>query len=114
MPTGGAAFTKGGELLSKYVIHSVGPVYDDYNPRIAERLLLSTLVSTLEMAKYLKCESVSIPAISSGIFGFPKDRCADIMLETSLKWVKKGPGSIKNIRFCNFDAPTVIEFKKGF
>lgn len=114
MPDGGSAYTSGGKLPCKYVIHTVGPIYHNYNDsKDAHAALQSALVSTLEMAKYLKCESVSIPAISSGIFGFPKDKCADIMIENSLKWVNREPGTVKNIRFCNFDAPTVKEFYKA-
>ena len=44
----------------------------------------SCIVNTLEMAKHLKVKKVSLPAISSGIFGFPKDLCAKIMIEKSV------------------------------
>ena len=64
------------------------------------------------MANYLDCKSVSVPAISSGIFGFPKDRCAQLMLENSIKWAVLRPGSVCKIYFCNFDAPTVSIFTK--
>ena len=113
MPTGGSGYTCAGELPSKYVVHTVGPVYHMHEPHEAEALLQSALVSTLEMAKYLGAESVSIPAISSGIFGFPKDKCAEIMLVNSIKWAARGAGSVQKIRMCNFDAPTVVVFQKA-
>ena len=102
-------------MKAKHVIHTVGPMYAYHSPREAEALLQSALVSTLEMARYLDCESVSIPAISSGIFGFPKDKCADIMIVNSINWASRLPdgltGTVKEIRLCNFDEPTVSIFK---
>lgn len=64
------------------------------------------------MALSLKLTSISIPAISSGIFGFPKDRCAELMLTTALKWSAiNSDKSLVSIRMCNFDSQTVKEFK---
>ena len=90
-------------------------MYAQHSKKEAEALLQSAVVSTLEMARYLDCESVSIPAISSGIFGFPKDKCAEIMIVTSIKWASRLPdgltGSVQEIRLCNFDSPTVVTFQ---
>lgn len=86
--TGASCHTKaGGKLECDYVIHTVGPVYNNYSPEDAAKLLQSAIINSFEEAhKIDKVESISIPAISSGIFGFPKDKCALIMLETSIKW----------------------------
>ena len=59
----------------------------------------------------MKIEVVSIPAISSGIFRFPKDKCAEIMIKYTIAWFKNGDcGSVKTIRFCNFDIVTTLVF----
>lgn len=57
-----------------------------------------------------KINSISFPAISSGIFGFPKDKCAMIMIETAYEFIDKNEGKIKEIRLTNFDKITVDYF----
>lgn len=79
VPVGGAGWTEAGDMPSKFVIHAVGPVYNHYEPEVSELLLTSCLINILEHAKELEARSVSIPAISSGIFGFPVNRCAAIL-----------------------------------
>lgn len=75
--TGTCGFTSGGNLKCKYVIHAVGPIWNDrIGPQANVDLLASAVMNTLIMAEKLECKSVSIPAISSGIFGFPKPLCA--------------------------------------
>jgi len=53
---------------------------------MSKDLLASCVVNSLEMAKLLEVPSISIPSISSGIFGFPKELCADIMIKFSIRW----------------------------
>ena len=76
---GNCAPTKAGKLKSKYVIHAVGPMWSNSFSKAANVLLLhSAVYNTLAVANQLECKSVSIPAISSGIFGFPKPLCAKV------------------------------------
>lgn len=114
IPVGGSCYTSAGIMENcKYVIHTVGPVYKD--PKHSEILLHSAILNTLEIAKHLKIRSLSIPAISSGIFGFPKPRCAEIILSTCINWLAlntKEDVHLRQIRLCNFDRPTVREFEK--
>ena len=86
VPIGCCTVTKSGQgqLLCRYIIHTVGPVWGEHSKKDNIKLLESCVVNTLEMAKYLGIKSVSLPAISSGIFGFPKDKCAKIMIEKSV------------------------------
>ena len=70
----------------KYVIHTVGPVYSSHSKEDNLNLLASCVANTLEMAEFLEVEKVSLPAISSGIFGFPKYLCAKVMLTKAVQW----------------------------
>ena len=77
-------------------------------------LLRSAVYSTLKYALQLKCESVSIPAISSGIFGFPKPLCAKTLFDTVEELAKQIPDpekvSLRRVRFTNFDVETTTIF----
>jgi putative ATPase len=77
VPTGSAAITGAGNLPARYVIHAVGPVWGSGDE---EAKLSSAVRSTLELAALHSIRSVSLPAISSGIFGFPKPLCAQVIL----------------------------------
>ncbi len=70
------AWTSGGHLPAKYVIHAVGPVWGNGNE---DAKLTAAVSGSLEVADELKCTSISLPAISTGIFGFPKERAARVM-----------------------------------
>lgn len=96
-----------------YVVHVVGPVWNGghYN----EPLELSLCVVNALTQYTGKIRSISFPAVSSGIFGFPKALCADIMIKSAIRALDMlGPGTFDEIRFCNFDKPTVDVFKDAF
>ena len=73
------AWTSGGLLPAKFVIHAVGPVWGDGDE---DKKLSDAVTGSLRVADELKCSSIAMPAISTGIFGFPKDRAAKIILST--------------------------------
>jgi putative ATPase len=106
--TGSAAITAAGQLPAKYVIHAVGPVWGSGNE---EHKLASAVKSTLALADQNHLASISIPGISSGIFGGPKDICARVILQAAVEYMQQHPAtSLKELRFCNIDEPTATTF----
>ena len=85
VPVGGAAITDAGDLDCKSIIHAVGPKMGEGNE---DNKLKNTIHSIMQLATAKQFASISIPAISSGIFGFPKDRCAKILVDESLKFLE--------------------------
>jgi putative ATPase len=115
VPTGGAVATGAGRLPCRRVIHAVGPVWASYPPEESDRLLASAVTSALSLASEEGIASIALPAISSGIFGFPKDRCAEVMIEAVLDYFAGHPASsVRDVRFCNFDEPTVACFEAAW
>jgi O-acetyl-ADP-ribose deacetylase (regulator of RNase III) len=104
---GGAAITTGGNLKAKYVIHAVGPQMGEGNE---DTKLKNATLNSLKLADKHNLKSISFPAISAGIFGFPIDRCAEIMLRTTIEYLK-GQTNLKRVVFCLFgnDSYTVFE-----
>jgi len=95
---GGAVITTGGNLKARYVIHAVGPRMGEGNED--EKLKNATL-NSLKLADKHNLKSISFPAISTGIFGFPIDRCAKIMLNTTIEYLK-GKTGIEEVDFVLF------------
>lgn len=95
---GGAVITTGGNLKARHIIHAVGPRMGEGNED--EKLRNATL-NSLKVAEENKLKSLSFPAISTGIFGFPIDRCAKIMLSTTIEYLK-GKTNIESVVFCLF------------
>ncbi|WP_456485100.1 O-acetyl-ADP-ribose deacetylase [Hydrogenimonas sp.] len=90
LPTGEAAATTTGNLPAKYVIHTVGPIWGRCGDRCDE-LLANAYRNPLKTALELGCDSIAFPAISTGIYGFPKDRAAKIAYETVKSFLKSHP-----------------------
>lgn len=112
VPVGNAAITTGGRLPARYVIHAVGPRWGEGDE---DRKLQSAVKSVLQLAEGKKFQRIALPAISAGIFGFPKERCADIILQTVREYLEKHPdGNLKEVRIVLFDQPTLKAFKEAF
>lgn len=109
--TGSAAITGGGNLPARFVIHAVGPVWGSGNE---EQKLASTVKSALTLAETRQLKSISIPGISSGIFGGPKDICARVIVQAALEYVQQNPATnLQEIRFCNIDEATASAFMRA-
>lgn len=110
IPTGKAVITGSGRLPCKYVIHTVGPKMGEGNE---DEKLKKAVWSALTLAELYNLESISMPAISSGIFGFPKERCAEILINTAVEFLKQKDINLKTIVMCNNDDETYnIFFEK--
>ena len=77
LPTGEAVATTAGDMDAKYVIHTVGPIYSQCGTQCKE-LLESCYINSLKTAQELGCKSIAFPAISTGIYGYPKEEAATI------------------------------------
>lgn len=105
---GGAVITGAGNLNAKYVIHAVGPRMGEGNED--EKLTNATL-NSLKLAEENKIKTISFPAISTGIFGFPVQKCAEIMLRTTINYLK-GETAIEKVVFCLFKQPDYEIFEQ--
>jgi putative ATPase len=111
VPTGEAAITGAGRLPARHVIHAVGPVWRGRGDEPA--LLRSAVQSALAQADAHDLTSISLPAISSGIFGFPKPRAAAVIWEATLDYLEAHPEtSLDRVRFCNIDRHTAALFRE--
>lgn len=111
---GEVAVSRGYALPAKNVVHAVGPIW--HGGTVGEpEALFAAVTNSLGAAEKLGAKSVSLPAISSGIFGFPKEYCAEVMFDAALEWLGDHPeSSLRELRFTNIDTPTVAVFFAAF
>ncbi len=105
---GEAVITGAGRLKAKHVIHTVGPRMGEGNE---DEKLKNATVNSLKLADREGLESITFPAISAGIFGFPIDRCAEIMLENIIEYLS-GTTGLKRVVFCLFGRDSFDVFQK--
>ncbi len=96
---GEAVITTGGELKAKYVIHAVGPRMGEGDE---DAKLERATWNSLKVADENNIRSIAFCAISTGIFGFPMDRCAQIMLRTTIEYLGDKT-ALEKVVFCLFD-----------
>jgi O-acetyl-ADP-ribose deacetylase (regulator of RNase III) len=101
---GEAKVTGGHRLPARHVIHTVGPVWAGGTAGEAETLARCHL-NAIAVAAELGCRSVAIPAISTGVFGYPAERAAGVAVAATRKALA-GQASVERVRFVLFDDPT--------
>ena len=111
-PTGQAVITTGGSLKAKYVIHTVGPIYRGGSKDEA-KLLQSAYRESLKLALKNNLQSISFPAISTGVYGYPIDEAAHLALQTCIEFAEANTG-IKLIRHILFARRTYEIFSGEF
>ena len=103
---GGAVITTGGNLKARHVIHAAGPCMGEGDE---DQKLENATLNSLKVAEENNLKSISFPAISTGIFGFPIGRCAEIMLKTTIDYLK-GQTGLEKVVFCLFGADSYEVF----
>lgn len=105
---GDAVVTDAGALPCRWVIHAVGPRWGQGDD---ERLLRSAVRSSLDRAHELGARSIALPAISTGIFGYPKPAGTGTIVDETSGWLRdQRECSLKEIRFTAFDSETADLF----
>jgi len=99
--TGEAVYTSGGQLPCRYVIHTVGPVWNDREKD--HTILANCYYNTLKLASELNSKTIAFPNISTGIYRFPKAEAATIAIETVTSFLEKEPHTLEVVYFVCFD-----------
>jgi O-acetyl-ADP-ribose deacetylase (regulator of RNase III) len=103
------AYTGAGSLPCRYVIHAVGPVWGDGEE---DQKLAAAVSGSLRVADRLNLASISLPAISTGVFGFPKDRAAKVIISAIHQYFEGKPDSgLDLVRLCLYDDETASAFR---
>lgn len=108
--TGEAVITSGGKLKAKHVIHTVGPVWNGGNKN-EEQLLANAYRNSLQLAVENNISTIAFPNISTGIYGFPKKRAAEIAIATVEQFLQ-GHEWIREVIFCCFDEENTSLYKQ--
>jgi O-acetyl-ADP-ribose deacetylase (regulator of RNase III) len=113
LPTGQAVITSGGNLLAKYVIHTVGPIYGR-DPERESELLAACYQNSLILARQHAVASIAFPSISTGAFGYPKAEAAKIA-STAIKQFLAADQQIEQVRLVFFqqrDARLFLQYQE--
>jgi len=107
VPVGGAVVTTAGTLPCRFVIHAVGPVWGEGDE---EAKLRRAVGSALARAEDLGLASLALPAISTGIFGYPKAEGCRAIVEEVARRLRMPAGSLTNVRLVSIDDETASHF----
>lgn len=98
-PTGNAKITRAYNLPSKFVIHTVGPIYDSYNHEESESLLKNCYINCLSLANEIGLHSIAFCCISTGLFGYPQSLAARTAINTVDEWLEKNNNQFNTVVF---------------
>lgn len=105
---GGAVITTGGNLKAKQIIHAVGPRMGEGNE---DQKLKNATLNSLKLMDEHNLKTIAFPAISTGIFGFPIERCSKIMINTVKEYLQ-GNTQIEQVIFCLYTSSDFEVFEK--
>lgn len=109
--TGDAVVTGSGQLQARWIIHAVGPVWRG-GAAGEEMLLAATVLAALKRAEEVGAKSIALPAISTGVFGFPLEKAAQISVAAARSFASRAQ-SVERIVFALFDDRTLAAFEKA-
>lgn len=105
---GEAVMTNGGNLKADYVIHAAGPVYGEGDEDVK---LKNATLNSLEIAAKKELNSLAFPAVSTGIFRYPLKRCSEIMLKTTMEFMRSREYP-ETIIFCLYEEKALSVFEE--
>ncbi len=109
-PTGEARITTAGNMPSKYVIHTVGPVYKDGAKGEAE-LLYNSYYNSMKLAKEYGLKTIAFPAISTGVYNYPKPEAAEIAIRGVIDFIDK-EDNMEEVYFVLFSQENYLLYKE--
>jgi O-acetyl-ADP-ribose deacetylase len=110
-PTGQAVITTGGNLKARFVIHTVGPIYQDGTQGEA-RLLASAYRESLKLAQKKGIRSLAFPSLSTGAYGYPLDEAAHTAVKTVMDYIRANP-VFDRVGFVLFGTPSFQAYYKA-
>lgn len=108
---GVAAITPAGKLAARFVVHTVGPRYLEGQDN--EALLREAVAAALSAAVAAGAKSIALPAISSGIFGYPAAEAAAVIAAEVVAWIENHPGSLSEVRLIGYNEASAADFEAG-
>jgi putative ATPase len=105
---GHAAVTTAGDLPADRIVHIVGPRYREGQDN--EGLLRQAIETALDTAAAAGARSVAMPAISAGVFGYPRDEATQVIATTARAWLDRHGGPVEEVRLVGFDEGTAQDF----
>ena len=110
LPTGEAVATTAGELPARRVIHTVGPVWRG-GEKDEPELLASAYRNSLEVAGEEGLRTIAFPSISTGAYGYPIDKAAEVALRTIKETIEATPGAFDEVRFVLFSETDFVTYR---
>lgn len=101
LPAGEAVITTAGKMPAKYVIHTVGPVWNGGNSKEQQKLS-NCYTNSLKLAVENNCKTIAFPNISTGVYGYPKEKAAKIAVQTTHQFLRIN-STIEKVVFVCFD-----------
>lgn len=111
-PTGEVRLTTAGDLPSKYVIHAVGPIYNNHQGKEAE-LLYNTYFNSLKIATEYNFKTISFPSISTGVYGYPIEEAVRIVFDATRDFLESNSG-FELINFVLFSDKNLRTYQEYF
>ncbi|MFN2556717.1 MAG: macro domain-containing protein [Nitriliruptorales bacterium] len=112
LEVGEAATTTAGDMPARWVVHVAGPVYDEDSDQ-NEPHLRASVSAALDAAAQADARSVAFPAISAGVYGYPRDEATRVIAAEAAGWLRGHEGELDEVRLVGLDEETAQAFAAG-